>query len=273
MTDFEWPLVSVLFVTYKRFHMLKRTLESFRLHTDYPRLELVIADDGSGREIQEQIRTLPADVFALLPKNRGLGANNNNGIRHCKGKYVLMIQDDWECHGPADYLRNAVSVLEANPRVGLINFGGNPHPPDVHQRLAGSAEPCYVTTRPYILNGRECFLYCDHPHLQSRASLDAVGPYIEDRDMEKCEVDYTLRWKQQTEFLTAIFPSYHHKVFTDEGNAQQVSFRTTRFRYKVARLLEPVRPLLVKHANPVFRLGKAIVQGSVTTLEKLRIVR
>ena len=270
--DFEWPLVSILFITYKRFDLLKTTVESFR-NTDYPRLELVIADDGSGPEIQNQIRTLPVDVFALAPKNRGLGANNNNGIRHCKGKYILMLQDDWACQGPADYLKNAVRVFEANPQLGFINFAGAPHPPDLTQRLKGSDEPCYVTPRPYEGSHKEEFLYSDQPHLQSRVSLDAIGPYIEDRDMEKCEADYILRWKQQTQFLTAVFPGYYMKVFSNEGVAQQQSFRTTRFRYKVSRLLMPAKPFLVKHANPFFKLGKAVVQGGVSTLEKLRIVR
>ena len=273
ISDAEAPLVSVLFVTYKRFEMLKKTVDSFRRNTAYPRLELVIADDGSGPEIQEQIRTLPVDVFALAAKNRGLGANNNNGIRHCNGKYILMIQDDWECHGPADYLINAVSVFEANPQLGFINFAGAPHPPDLSQPLKGSAEVCYVTPRAYEGSVKEDFLYCDQPHLQSRASLDAIGPYIEDRDMEKCETNYNFRWKEQTQFLTGVFPGYYMKVFSNEGAAQQTSFRTTRFRYKVARWLLPVKPFLVKHANPVFRLGKAVVQGSVNALERLRIVR
>jgi len=273
MTEIEWPLVSVLFITYKRFDMLKRTVESFRRNTAYPRLEQVIADDGSGPEIQDQIRTLPADVFALASKNRGLGANNNNGLRHCTGKYILMVQDDWECHGPADYLTNAVSVFEANPKLGFINFAGAPHPPDLSQRLQGSAEPCYVTPRPYEHDRKEDFLYCDQPHLRSRASLDLVGPYIEDRDMEKCEINYNFRWARQTEFLTAVFPGYYMKVFSNEGDALQQSFRTTRFRYKIAKFLQPVKPYLIKHANPLFRLGKALVQGGIHTLEKLRIVR
>jgi glycosyltransferase involved in cell wall biosynthesis len=273
MSDSEWPLVSALFITYKRFDMLKKAVERFRRNTDYPRLELVIADDGSGPGIQDQIRTLPADIFALLPKNRGLGANNNNGITHCSGKYILMIQDDWACHGPADYLRNAVSVLEANPRVGFINFAGAPHPPDLVQRLQGSSEPCYVTPRPYEDDHKPYFLYCDQPHLQSRASLESVGLYIEDRNMENCEIDYNFRWQRQTEFLTAVFPAYYMTVFSNEGEALQQSFRRTRFRYKVANWLQPAKPFLVKHANPVFRLGKAVVQGSVNALEKLRIVR
>jgi hypothetical protein len=273
VTSQNYPLVSVLFITYKRFDLLKQTVESFRRNTDYPRLELVIADDGSGPEIQKQICTLPADVFALLPKNRGLGANNNNGISHCSGKYILMIQDDWECRGPSDYLKNAASVFEANPGLGFINFAGAPHPPDLSQRLNGSSEPCYVTPRPYEDGRKEYFLYADQPHIQSRAALDAIGPYLEDRDMEKCEIDYNHRWKRQTDFLTAVFPAYYMKVFSNDGEALQQSFRKTRFRYKVARWLQPAKPFLVKHANPVFRLGKAVVQGSVSTLEKLRIVR
>ena len=99
----DWPLVSALFVTYKRFESVKRALLAFREHTDYPNLQIVIADDGSTEDVQQQIRQLPADAFALSPKNRGLGANNNAGIRLCSGKYMLMIQDDWICQGPPQY--------------------------------------------------------------------------------------------------------------------------------------------------------------------------
>jgi glycosyltransferase involved in cell wall biosynthesis len=234
---------------------------------------LVIADDGSGPEIQQQIRTLPADIFVLAPKNRGLGANNNHGLRHCTGKYILMVQDDWKCRGPKDYLTNAVSVFEANPKLGFINFAGAKHPADLTQRLKGSAEPCYVTPRAYEDDHKEYFLYCDQPHLRSRISIDRIGPYIEDRDMEKCEADYSDRWKYQTEFLTAVFPGYYMTVFSNEGEALQQSFRTTRFRYKIANLLLPAKPFLTRYANPVFKLGKFFVQGGIRTLEKLRIVR
>jgi hypothetical protein len=272
-TESEWPLVSVLFVTYKRFDLLKKTVESFRRYTAYPNLQVVITDNASGKEIEDQIRTLPADIFAFAQRNRGLGANNNKGLRLCTGKYILMVQDDWECHGPPDYLSNAVSVFEANPKLGIINFAGAPHPPDLARRLKGSAEPCYVTPRPCEDSPIEQFLYCDQPHLQSRVSIDAIGPYLEDMELEKCEADYNLRWRDQTEFLTAVFPSYYMKVFSDEGAAQHRSWRTTRFRYKIARWLQPMKPFLVRHANPAFKLGKAIVQGGIHTLEKLRIVR
>jgi glycosyltransferase involved in cell wall biosynthesis len=272
MPQSELPLVSALFITYKRFDLLKKAVEGFRRNTAYPNLELVIADDGSGREIQAQIRTLPADVFALARKNAGLGANNNNGLRHCHGKYILMIQDDWECQGPTDYLLNCVKVMEANPQVGIINFAGAVHPADLKQPLIGSDEPCYVTPTPAKTNKIE-YLYADQPHIRSRAALEHVGFYIEHRDQDQCEIDYSIRWQQQTRFLTAAFPHYYHTVFRNSGTAPGRSFRLKLFRYRVHAFLMPAKPFLVKYANPLFRVGKATVNGGVRALEKLRIVK
>jgi Glycosyl transferase family 2 len=268
MTGSDAPLVSVLFVTYKRFKLLKQTVENFLRNTDYPRLELVVADDGSGPEIQEQIRTLPLDVLALAQRNRGLGANNNNGLRHCSGKYVLLLQDDWECMGPPDYLTNAVTVMEANPRVGIINFGGSPHPPDPAQRLAGSLEPCYVTPTPLDDGAKQHFLYTDNPHLRSIESVREIGFYKEDRDMEACEVDYEQRWQAQTKFLTAVFPAYHRQLFVHRGD--DTSFRLGMFRNRVQAPLVPFAHWLKRRCKPLYHLGKISLLTSIRIIEKLR---
>jgi Glycosyl transferase family 2 len=271
MTEQNHPLVSVLFITYKRFDMLERSFRAFRENTSYPNLELVIADDGSGPEVQAQIRTLSADVFALLPKNRGLGANNNNGIRNCSGKYILMIQDDWMCQGPPDYLSNSIAVLESNPRVGLINFAGAPHPPDHTQPLTGSGEPCYVTPTPCQREVRREFLYADQPHIHTRAAIEYVGLYKEDRDMEECEMDYNLRWENQDRYLTAVFPAYHDRVFVCAAEAQ--SFRTTRFRYKVQGALQPFKPAIKKISPALFQRGRSFVQWTLKKMERVGLVR
>jgi len=267
----EWPLVSVLFVTYKRFDLLKLTVESFLRETDYPNLELVVADDGSGDRIQSQIRTLPIDTFAFSTRNKGLGANNNLGLGHCKGDYILMLQDDWECHGPREYLKNAVSVMEANPSVGIVNFVGANHPADKTQRLAGSVEPCYITPQALQDGHMDHFLYSDNPHLRSRAMMEFMGLYIEDRDMEKCEIDYNLRWSRQTTFKTAVFPGYYRKTFVHVGAEQ--SYRTTRMRYRVARWLSPLKPWLLRSAPGLFHLGKAFVNRAIQLMERLRVIR
>lgn len=273
MTGQHSPLVSALFITWKRFDMLKPTVESFLRNTDYPNLELVIADDGSGPEIQAQIRTLPVHRFSLPQKHRGLGANNNSGLRLCTGKYILMIQDDWCCQGPPNYLSNVVAVLEANPEVGIINFAGTNHPPDFNRRLKGSDEPCYVTPRPLEDGHKEYFLYSDQPHIRSRAALDIIGYYIEDRDMERCEADYSLRWKNQSVFLTAAFPGYLGRVFTNEGFAQNRSHRLTKFRYRALKPVMPVAHWLKANAKPVYWTGRWLANTCIGMAEKLRLVR
>lgn len=271
MPDPNLPLVSALFITYKRFDYLQRTFDAFLRNTDYPNLEIVIADDGSGPEIQEKIRRLPAHRFALSPKNGGLGANNNAGLRLCTGKYVLMIQEDCVCYGPPHYLREAVGVMEANPDVGMINFSGGPHPPDLSMRLAGSAEPCYVTPRPFEDGLKEHYLYSDQPHLRSMESVRVVGPYSELRDMGRVERDYELRWKAQTQYKTAIFPAYYRTVFRHDNSAP--SFREARFRQRGARPLIPVARWLKRRCWPVYRVTRACFYGFARVLEELRIVR
>lgn len=265
----ESPLVSVLFVTYKRFDNLERAIESFRRNTDYPNLEIVIADDGSGAEIQEKIRQIPANGYALSEKNRGLGANNNAGLSHCHGKYVLMIQDDWECHGPPDYLSQSVAVMEANPDVGLINFAGSLNSHDPSLRLVGSEEPCFLTPDPANDKGVESFLYSDQPHLQSMAALRFIGPYQEE-PMVRSEIHYCRSWKNQNRFRTAVFPAWHLTVFRCDYQAP--SFSAAMFSRRTLVALLPFAQWLKRHCHPAYRAGRAGFNACMKILESLRLV-
>lgn len=271
MTNKQLPLVSVLFITYKRYEMLEKSLRKFLQNTDYPNLEIVIADDGSGLEIQRQIRNLPANVFALMPKNKGLGANNNNGLRHCGGKYILMIQDDCMCAGPSDYLMNTIGMMEANPRIGIVNYYGAPHPVDDSRILPGSDEPCYIMPKAFENGTKEFFLYTDQPHVMSRAAFERIGFYVENTDIVQCEEDYNRRWRDQTDFATAMFPAYYNKVYVHEG--AELSFRTSRFRYRLDSALMPLATFCKRHCKPLYTGGKMVIRTAVTTMEKFRLVR
>ncbi|MGB6134006.1 MAG: glycosyltransferase family A protein [Acidobacteriaceae bacterium] len=262
----ELPLVSALFITYKRFEHLQSSLEAFRRNTSYPNLEIVIADDGSGTEIQNKIRRLPAHRFALAGKNRGLGANNNAGLSLCTGKYVLMIQDDWICHGPSDYLEQAVKVMEANPDVGLINFAGGAHPPDLSMPLAGSRQPCYVTPHaaPNLSGGRPLSLYSDQPHLQSRDCLNLLGPYKE-LPMVRSESCYEDAWNQQSRFRAAVFPEWHLRVFQCDYSA--ASYSAMMFSRRTAAALFPTAQWLKKNCHPIYRVSRSCFYLAVRRLE------
>jgi glycosyltransferase involved in cell wall biosynthesis len=251
----------VLFVTYKRVHLLRRTLDSFRKNTDYPNLELVVTDDGSPAAVQEQIRGLTFDKFVLAPKNRGMGANANAGLANCLGKYILFLQDDWECQGPACYLRDAVAVMGANPNLAILKFYGKRHSPG-STPLSGSTEPCYEikTEEPPGPNGY-C-IYSDTPHLKSRASLAELGLYREGCKMEQSEIDYDQRFSTQTRYAAAFFPTYYNRSFVHTGGDE--SFRKAALSYKLRRLFtvwaSPVRKVCPEFYDAIRRSYRRAVR-------------
>ena len=118
------PLVTTLFITYKRIELLKRTLDAFLSNTNYPRekLELILCDDGSRVVIQDEMKQLKFDKYLFADKNEGMAANVNKGIKAATGEYILQLQDDWICNGPKDYLRLGIKALEENPEIGLIRY-------------------------------------------------------------------------------------------------------------------------------------------------------
>jgi glycosyltransferase involved in cell wall biosynthesis len=267
----ELPLVSVLFVTYKRAHLLRRTLDSFRRNTLYSNLELVVTDDGSPSGVQSEIRTMGFDTCVLSQVNRGLGANITAGLNQCKGKYIFVLQDDWDCTGPADYLANAVRVMESNAGLGLINYYGVPHIYDEGQQLSGSDEPCYPIVKPYFDGKRFWPVYTDTPHLTSRAALDFLGDYKEDRDMEECERDYEARFENQQRLTAALFPRYFNHTFLHSGAEQ--SYRAKLFHNRVESFLHPSTRFLARSCPVLYRMGRYLMRMSVRVLERTGVVR
>jgi glycosyltransferase involved in cell wall biosynthesis len=145
------------------------------------------------------------DILALSQRNRGMGANFNYGIAAASGEFILLLQDDWECIGPRDYLRRAVGVMEARREVGMVIC--RPHP----RRIAERSRPMVGAdtvrifandpTRPVRAVGEHG--YTDWPHLKRRAFVDAVGPYKGGHRMWETELDYARRVNAQTEYFVA----------------------------------------------------------------------
>ena len=202
------PKVSVIFVTYNRLVTLIPTVESFLNNTEYPRekLELIVTDDASPVEVQNEIRSMPFDVFCLNSKNRGLGANVNNGLSSASGEYVLQIQDDWRCLGPGNYLKRAIDTLEAFSNIGMIIL--KPHTNRLkllHKKVSFMQDEFFVfENRPHeeITKVGEC-AYTDWPHLKRKGFILDVGMYLEGKPMWDVELDYSQRINNQNTWKIA----------------------------------------------------------------------
>jgi glycosyltransferase involved in cell wall biosynthesis len=248
------PLVSVVIVGYRRFDLLSRTVHSFREHARWSRLELILADDGSPAHEQEQMRSLPFDKFVLPARNRGLGANTNAGLAAATGDYVLQLQDDWLCTGPDDFLETGVRLMTERPDIGIVRLTDR-DPNLAYERIVTASG---LTARVYAPppRSRSRFVYSDNPHLKSRAFMDAIGPYLESRHMQRTELDMCERFNRQTRFKAAFVEG--RGVFEHIG--QEASHNRPMPLARLSGFL--ARQRLTRPLILAYRRAKSMLRGS-----------
>jgi glycosyltransferase involved in cell wall biosynthesis len=228
------PLVSVVVTGYRRPSHLRRTLESFLRFNTHPNVELVLADDGSPPDEQAEMRKLPFDTFVMSDRNRGLGANTNAGLRAARGEFILHLQDDWRCDGPAGFLEQAVAVMRERPTIGLVRLRW----PQAGLRYTPWTSRSGLSVRIYASPpaSREDFVYTDNPHVKSRAFVDFIGPYAERRKMWKTERDMRDRFNAQTRFEAAFIEGLHcFEHIGEDASFNRPSMRA-RLSARLARL-------------------------------------
>lgn len=96
------PLVSTVTLTYQKFEHLFETLNSI-LSQDYPKIEIIIADDNSDIFPLEEIRkyidinkrnNIVRTLIIQQPCNVGTVKNINSAIKTSQGEYVIGIGSD-----------------------------------------------------------------------------------------------------------------------------------------------------------------------------------
>lgn len=120
------PLVSVAVPAYNHASFLPACLESVRNQT-YPRLELVIVDDGSiddTRAVAERFAATHAGRFERLAilhqPNQGVSAASNRAIAACQGEWVHLLGSD-DLLYPDKILRQQQAINAwREPRLALI---------------------------------------------------------------------------------------------------------------------------------------------------------
>src|SRR5688500_18037974 len=94
------PLVTIVLPTFDRFEFLPAAVQSVFGQT-MPDWELVIADDGSGREVRDYLDSLNdgARVRTLfLPHSGNSGTARNAAIAVARAPYIAFLDSDdlWE---------------------------------------------------------------------------------------------------------------------------------------------------------------------------------
>lgn len=110
------PDVSVVVITRDRWPLLQRTLRALEALPTRP--HVLVVDNGSGDGTSAEVRRChPGVELIRLVANAG-PAGRNLGVRAATTPFVAFADDDswWE----PEALPRAVSLLAANPRLGLL---------------------------------------------------------------------------------------------------------------------------------------------------------
>lgn len=170
------PLVSVIIPTYNRAALLLQAIASV-LEQDYPRYELLVADDGSTDDTLQRVAVFGGRLRYLRLEHSGRpSVARNRALEAARGDLVAFLDDDdlWQ----PGKLTRAVDLLARDPAPGwvygdfcLLQMDGILSSPllEPHQKRSGA-----ILT-PLI---GDCFVHTSTV-LARRALLKAVGGFDE----------------------------------------------------------------------------------------------
>lgn len=269
--------LQVVFITYNRSELLAETFQAIKASPKLAGVKVICSDDCSKPEHQARIRAMGFDQIVVPARNGGLGSNNNRGLRASTSKYQLMVQDDCKMVNDQAVL-DAVAVLNADPRVGMVRMTGEAHhfplderitPEGVRYWVADHTATAYQALKSGPIRRR---VYSDQPHVRRRELHErAVGYYIEGAPLEKTEVDYEDKLDAQSELFVAFLNTQGINQFKHLGD--EASFRTSTVNQRMDRALLGVVDGIGLRNTPFFRAGRSVYRGFQAVLEKLGVSR
>lgn len=110
------PLVSIVVVNRDGVGHLRRLLGGLTATTDYPRLELIVVDNGSSDGSLAFLRTAAAPFSIAIvanPHNESFSDANRQGAELARGELLLFLNNDTEPFEPG-WLRELVACLRSS---------------------------------------------------------------------------------------------------------------------------------------------------------------
>jgi hypothetical protein len=199
--------VSIIIVSWNALPLLKQCLPSV-VATDYPNLEIILADnastDGSAAWVAA---TFPDVKIVRHPENWRFCRGNNAAIPHATGEYLLLLNNDIET--PPGWLRPLVAAMRDAPDVAAVQPKLLQYDRRDHFEYAGGAGGFldrlgYPFTRGRVFftlekdegqydTARDVDWATGAALLLRRAALDEVGLLDEQFEMHMEEID--LCWR------------------------------------------------------------------------------
>ena len=169
--------VSVIVPTFNRASLISETLDAVLAQLEYGD-ELIVVDDGSDDDTARTLTDFEGRIRIVRQENAGKSAALNNGLSHCTGAFVWVVDDDDIVAD--DARQRLVEPLLQDPDAGF-SYGR-------HDRFSVDTESGAVQTFPtgyWVECDAASFLvhvledmFPHQPGMMVRKSLyDKVGPF------------------------------------------------------------------------------------------------
>jgi glycosyltransferase involved in cell wall biosynthesis len=224
--------VSVIIPTYNRAQKVLRAVSSV-LYQTYEDFELIVVDDGSTDDTKERLAPFQGKiVYHSLPRNAGVSAARNAGIRLAQAPFLAFLDSDdyWF----AEKLARQMAFFERNPQARIcqteerwIRRGRRVNPRTKHLKPTGdifepSLKICLVSPSSVMV---------------TRSLLEEAGHF--DEGLPACE-DYDL-WLR----IACRVPVHlirEELVVKEGGHGDQLSARFSGMdRFRIRALIKLIR--------------------------------
>jgi len=121
-----WPLVSILIVTHDGLGWTRLCLGSVDRRTDWPRFEVIVADNASTdgtRELLAEEEGRGVLRAVLLPENRSFAAGINAAAAAARGEWLCLLNND--AIVTRGWLSALVRHIEREPSLGMVGPSTN----------------------------------------------------------------------------------------------------------------------------------------------------
>ncbi len=110
-------LISTIIPVYNGARYISEAIQSI-LDQDYPRMEILVVDDGSTDDTARVVRQFEPRVSYVYQENAGIAATMNQGLRMAKGDYLAFLDsDDYWLPGKISTQWN---VLQERPELDMV---------------------------------------------------------------------------------------------------------------------------------------------------------
>ena len=202
-------LVSIVIPCYNQSHFLIEAIKSVKQQT-YQNLEIIVVNDGSTDETSRVALSFE-NVILLEQNNQGLSASRNNGLKKCRGEFVVLLDSDDTLLPKA--LEIGVNLLNKCPNYVFVS--GLSQLVDINGKLLKTIQPIPYSDDFYLSLLRSNFIWSPSNVMYRRELFEKIEAF-----------DVTLNPTADYELYLRIakeFPVFHHSSIVTNYRQHQTS--------------------------------------------------